>query len=40
MFKYRKSDKNKLTIMLKPNARLQTMTKEPAKFQINRYKTA
>ena len=34
-----KSDKNKLRIISKPHAYLQTMSKTPVKFQKNQYKT-
>ena len=34
-----KSDKNNLRIISKPHTNFQTMTKPPAKFQKNRYKT-
>ena len=34
-----KSDKNNLSIISKPHAYLQTMSKTPVKFQTNRHKT-
>ena len=34
-----KSDKNKLTVLLMPQVHLQTIKKEPVKFQSDQYKT-
>ena len=34
-----KMAKNNLSVISKPHARLQTMTKAPVKFQKNRHKT-
>ena len=38
-FNLQKSDKNLPTVISKPHAYLQTMTKTPVKFETNRYKT-